>query len=120
MAKPKNLIPAPRGDGFKADVVSAVEGLFNNGAAKSFDIAVDKKNRTARIRAVAEDGRSSLTNILAPGLVATINNTPGTKKSFEKSVAALFHQGYSQTESGHILDCSQAHISNTQRRLGLR
>lgn len=116
----RSLIPAPSGDSFRADVVAAVEGLFDNTRVVKFDVAVEKKNRTAKIRAVAEDGRSSTTNILAPGLVSTINSAPISKRSFDKSVVALFREGYTQTDSGRILDCSQAHISNTQRRLGLR
>lgn len=118
----KSLIPAQSGGGgrFRADVVAAVESLFSNRDVKTFDASVDKLKRSARFRAVATDGRASTTNILSPGLVSTVTSIPGTKRAFERQVTALFHEGYSQTDSGRILNCSQAHISNTQRRLGLR
>jgi hypothetical protein len=116
----KSLIPMPGGSSFRADVAAAVQSLLDNSNVKGLDVSVDKVRRTARFRAVGQDGRASTTDILSPGLVATVTSVPGTKKAFERQVTALFEQGYSQTDSGRILDCSQAHISKTQRRLGLR
>lgn len=118
--KSRSLIPIIDKGSFEADVIAATTSLLQNGRVEKFDMTVDKDARIARIKAVADDGRTSTTDILGPGLSATVNYNPSDKTARDTNIATLFHRGFTQSDSARMLNISQPLVSKVQRRLGLR
>jgi hypothetical protein len=118
--KNQGLIPLSSESDFEADVLAATENLLKNNKVKKFDSSIDKEARIASIKAVSVDGRSATTDIIGPGLTATMNYNPSDRAARDANIVNLFNLGYSQVDSARILNVSQPLVSKVQRRLGLR
>lgn len=99
------------------DLIAATNSLMADDTVQNFDVSVNKRTGIARLKAVSRDGRVMTQEAVGPGLTVRIDYTPEDKRSRDANIIALRQRGLTQTETGRMLNVSQALVAKVESRL---